>query len=107
MGAAKAQLDSVDKIGCFAGFLIGAFLEDNLISFKTNITRRKKIHRAIIGCVVGGVAMVFLFLIKLTGFEIFYEFCKGFLPFFAVIFLAPLAFSAVEKRDRIFSGSRW
>lgn len=95
--AAKAKLDSIDKIGCFVGFLVGAFLENKFIDFNINVSRRKKIRRVIVGCIVGGVAMAFLLAIKLTGFEIFYEFCKGFLPFFAVIFLAPLAFNHVEK----------
>lgn len=97
---AKAQLDSLDKVGSFAGFLLGAFLENIFVNFKTNVSRRKKTRRAIIGCVVGGVAMALLLLIKLTHFEIFYEFCKGFLPFFSVIFLAPLAFSHYERKNR-------
>ena len=97
---AKAQLDSVDKVGSFAGFLLGAFLENIFVNFKTNVSQRKKFRRAIIGCVVGGVAMALLLLIKMTHFEIFYEFCKGFLPFFSVIFLAPLVFNHYERKNR-------
>lgn len=94
-----AKIDAVDKIGCFLGFLIGAFLENKFVDFKVNVSRRKKIRRIIIGCIVCGVAMAVLLLIKLTGFKIFYEFCKGFLPFFSVLFLAPFAFSSIEKKS--------
>ena len=95
----KAQLDSLDKVGCFAGFLLGVFLENQFVNFKVNVSRQIKIRRAIIGCIVGGVAMIFLYLIKMTGLEMFYEFCKGFLPFVAVIFLAPFAFNSIEKKS--------
>ena len=97
--SAKAQLDSLDKIGCFAGFLAGIFLENKFVNFKTNVSRQIKIRRAIIGCIVGGLAMIFLYLIKMTGLEIFYGFCKGFLPLIAITFLAPFTFNSIEKKS--------
>ena len=93
-----AKLDSVDSIGCVVAFLIGAALENKFVNFSTNVDLGVKIRRAIIGCIVGGAAMVLLILIKLTGFEFFYEFCKGFLPIISVIFLAPFAFNYLETK---------
>lgn len=95
---AKAQLDSVDKIACFAGFLTGAFLENKYVHFKMTVPATIKIRRAIIGCIVGGAMMLILYLIKLTDIKILYEFCKGFIPFISVIFIAPLIFNFTEKR---------
>ena len=95
---AKAQLDSVDKIACFAGFLIGAFLEHKFINFKLNVSTSTKIYRAVIGSIVGGAMMAILYLIKLTDIEILYEFCKGFIPFISIIYLAPLTFTYMEKK---------
>ena len=93
-----AKLDSLDSIGCVAAFLIGAALENKFVNFSTNVDLGVKVRRAIIGGAVGGAAMVLLLLIKLTGFKFFYEFCKGFLPIIAIIFLAPLAFNYVETK---------
>ena len=93
-----AKLDSLDSIGCFTAFLIGAALENKFVNFNTNVDLGVKVRRAIIGGAVGGAAMVLLLLIKLTGFEFFYEFCKGFLPIIAIIFLAPLTFNYVETK---------
>lgn len=95
---AKAQLDSLDKVGCLFGFLIGAFLERQFINFKLNVSTSAKIQRAVIGCIVGGVAMVLLYLLKMTDFKILYNFCKGFIPFISVIFLGPLVFNYFEKK---------
>ena len=96
--ATAAKLDSLDSIGCFTAFLIGAALENKFVNFNTNVDLGVKVRRAIIGGAVGGAAMVLLLLIKLTGFEFFYEFCKGFLPIIAIIFLAPLTFNYVETK---------
>lgn len=94
----QAQLDSVDKVACFAGFLIGAFLENKFVNFKVNVSTSTKIYRAVIGCIVGGAMFAILYLIKMTDIEILYEFCKGFIPFISVIFLAPLTFTYMEKK---------
>ena len=93
-----AKLDSIDSIGCVLAFLIGAALENKFVNFSTNVDLGVKIRRVIIGCGVGGAAICLLFLIKLTGFKFFYEFCKGFLPIISVIFLAPLAFNYFETK---------
>ena len=100
VSATAAKLDSMDSIGGTLGFLIGAALEQKFINFNTNVDIGVKIRRAIIGCAVGGAAMVLLLLIKLTGFKFFYEFCKGFLPFISITFLAPYAFNYLEKNTR-------
>ena len=100
VSAAAAKLDSIDSIGITLGFLIGAALEYKFVHFSTNVDLGVKIRRVLIGCATGGAAMLLLLLIKLTGFEIFYEFCKGFLPMFAVIFLAPFAFNYLETKTR-------
>jgi len=98
VSATAAQLDSIDSIGCVTAFLIGAALENKFVNFNVNVDLGTKIRRVIIGCGVGGAAIVLLLLIKFTGFEFLYEFCKGFLPFFAVIFLAPFAFNYFENK---------
>lgn len=98
--ATAAKLDSLDSIGCVTAFLIGAALENKFVHFGTNVDLGVKIRRVIIGCIVGGAAMVLLLLIKLTGFEFFYEFCKGFLPIIAIIFLAPFAFNYFETKTK-------
>lgn len=100
VSATEAKLDSLDSIGCTLGFLIGAALEQKFINFSTNVDIGVKIRRVIIGGIVGGAAMVLLLLIKLTGFEFFYEFCKGFLPFISITFLGPYAFNYLEKNTR-------
>ena len=100
VSAATAKLDSIDCIGVVFGFLIGAALEKHFINFSTNVDLGVKIRRVLIGGIVGGAAMVLLLLIKLTGFKFFYEFCKGFLPMFSVIFLAPFTFNYLEKKTR-------
>ena len=93
-----ARLDSLSSIGAAAGFLIGWAAEFRFVRFSVNVSRTTKIRRVIIGSFVGGVAMVALFAVKEFGGAALYEFCKGFLPTIAVIFLAPLAFNFVEKR---------
>ena len=100
VSATAAKLDSMDSIGGTLGFLIGAALEQKFINFSTNVDIGVKIRRVIIGGIVGGAAMVLLLLIKLTGFEFFYEFCKGFLPFITITFLVPYAFNYLEKNTR-------
>lgn len=94
----RARLDSIDSIGVAAGFLIGWAAEFRFVRFSVQVTRTTKIRRMIIGSFVGGTAMVLLFVLKhLVGAAV-YAFCKGFVPLFAIIFLAPLAFNYVEKR---------
>lgn len=95
---AEAQLDAVDKVSCFAGFLIGAFFESKFVNFKVNVSTSTKIYRAVIGCIVGCAAFAILYLVKMTDIKVLYEICKGFIPFFTVIFLAPLAFTYMEKK---------
>lgn len=96
--ATEARLDSIDSIGGVLAFLIGAALENKFVNFSTNVDFGVKVRRVIIGGVVGGAAMVVLLILKHTGLEFFYEFCKGFLPVFAVIFLSPLAFNYFETK---------
>lgn len=96
----KARIDSLDSIGCTAGFLIGVALENRFVNFSTNVGRAIKIRRMIIGGLVGGVAFAALYGIKIFANAAVYEFCKGFLPFIAIIFLAPAAFNFVEHRRR-------
>lgn len=96
----SARLDSINSIGTAAGFLIGWALENRFVNFSLNVDRATKIRRVIIGGVVGGAAMALLLVLKKFGGAAVYEFCKGFLPLFAVIFLAPLAFSCVERKLR-------
>ena len=100
VSATAAKLDSIDSIGGTLGFLIGAALEQKFINFSTNVDLGVKIRRVIIGGIVGGAAMVLLLLIKLTGFKFFYEFCKGFMPFISITFLAPYAFNYLENKTR-------
>ncbi|MBO4401956.1 MAG: phosphatase PAP2 family protein [Selenomonadaceae bacterium] len=95
-----ARLDSIDSVGVAAGFLIGWALENRFVNFSLNVDRATKIRRVIIGGVTGGAAMALLLVMKKFGGGVFYEFCKGFLPLFTVIFLAPLAFSCVERKLR-------
>ena len=94
----RAVIDSLDSIGGVAGFLIGLPLENHFVNFTTNVDRATKMRRIIIGGVVGGAAMTLLYALKVFSNIAIYEFCKGFLPLIAIIFLAPLAFSFVEKR---------
>ena len=94
----SARLDSVDIIGTAAGFLLGWAAEWRFVNFSVNVDRATKIRRVIIGSVVGGAAMALLLVLKKFGGAAVYEFCKGFLPLFAVLFLAPLAFSCVERK---------
>ena len=96
--AKAAKLDSMDVIGGAFAFLIGVALENKFVNFSTNVDLGVKVRRVIIGCGVGGAAICLLFLIKLTGFKFFYEFCKGFLPIISVIFLAPLTFNYFETK---------
>ena len=96
--AKAAKLDSMDVIGGAFAFLIGVALENKFVNFSTNVDLGVKVRRVIIGCGVGGAAICLLFLIKLTGFKFFYEFCKGFLPIISVIFLAPFAFNYFETK---------
>ena len=100
VSATAAKLDSIDSIGVAFGFLIGAALERNFVHFSTNVDIGVKFRRVLIGGIVGGAAMILLLLIKLTGFEFFYEFCKGFLPLFAITFLIPYAFNYFETKTR-------
>ena len=96
----RAVIDSLDSIGGVAGFLIGLPLENRFVNFTTSVDRATKIRRIIIGGVVGGAAMILLYALKIFSNVAIYEFCKGFLPLIAIIFLAPLAFNFVEKRLR-------
>ena len=100
VSAENAKLDSVDSIGITLGFLIGAALENKFIDFSTNVDIGVKIRRVLIGGAVGGAAIVLMLLIKLTGFEIIYEFFKGFMPLFSITFLIPYAFNYLEKKTR-------
>lgn len=95
-----ARLDSIDSIGVTVGFLLGWALEWRFVKFSVDVDRATKIRRVIIGCAVGGAAMVLLLVLKKLAGAAVYEFCKGFLPLFAVIFLAPLAFTCVERKLR-------
>jgi membrane-associated phospholipid phosphatase len=95
-----AQIDSMDSIGCVVAFLMGVALENKFVNFSTNVDFGVKVRRVIIGGIVSGAAMVLLFLIKLTGCEFLYEFCKGFLPFISIIFLAPFAFNYLETKTK-------
>ncbi len=97
----NARLDSLDSIGAAAGFLIGVALESKFVNFSTSVDLGVKIRRGIIGCFVGGIAMVALVALKIFASAELYEFCKGFLPLFAIIFLAPLAFSNFERRTKL------
>lgn len=95
-----ARLDSIDSIGVTVGFLLGWALEWRFVNFSLNVDRATKIRRVIIGCAVGGAAMALLLVLKKLAGAAVYEFCKGFMPLFAVIFLAPLAFTFVERKFR-------
>lgn len=100
VSAAAAKIDSLDSIGVTLGFLLGAALEYKFVNFSTNVDLGVKVRRVIIGSVVGGLAMVLLVILKFSGLEIVYEFCKGFLPTLSIIFFAPFAFNYLEKKSR-------
>lgn len=94
-----AVVDGVDGVGGALGFFIGWALERQFVNFDINVDLQTKIRRVIIGGIVGGVTMALLLLFKLVADDtIPYEFCKGFLPIIAIIFLGPLAFNFVEHR---------
>lgn len=97
---AAAILDSIDVIGLTLGFLVSAALENKFVNFSTNVDLGVKIRRVIIGSAVGGAAMVFMYSFKLLGLEMLYEFSKGFMPMFAIVFLAPFAFNYFETKTR-------
>ena len=96
----NALLDSLDGVGAAAGFLIGMALENRFVNFSTQVDLGVKVRRVIIGCVVGGIAMFALLILKHFAAAELYEFCKGFLPFLAIIFFAPLAFSIFERKTK-------
>ncbi len=94
----QARIDSLDSLGGAAGFLFGVALENQYVKFTTKVDSATKIRRVIIGGVVGGAAMALLYGLKIFSNVAIYEFCKGFLPLLAIIFLAPLTFSFIERR---------
>lgn len=98
--AAAARLDSLDSIGAAFGFLAGLAAEFRFVRFSVSVPRAVKIRRVVIGCAVGAAAMVVLVLLKKLVGGAAYEFCKGFVPFFVIIFLAPLAFDFAERRRK-------
>ena len=95
-----AKLDSLDSIGMAMGFLIGAVLENKFVNFSTSVDLGVKIRRVIIGGIVGGAAMVLVYILKYTGLEFAYEFFKGFVPLITITFLAPFAFNYFETKTR-------
>ncbi len=100
VSAAAAKIDSLDSIGGTFGFLLGAALEYKFVNFSTNVDLGVKIRRVLIGGIVGGAAMVLLYIFKIAGLEIVYEFCKGFLPIISIIFLVPFAFNYLERKTK-------
>lgn len=97
----SARLDVIDGIGLTVGFLVSVALERRFVNFSTNVDLGVKIRRVIIGGVVGGVAMIFMYSFKLIGLQVIYLFLKGFMPMFAVIFLAPYAFNYLETKTHL------
>lgn len=100
VSAAAAKIDSIASIGINLGFLIGAALEHKFVNFSTNVDLGVKVRRVLIGGVVGGAAMAVIYIFKISGLEIAYEFLKGFMPLFSITFLTPYAFNYFEQKTR-------
>ncbi|MBQ7453466.1 MAG: phosphatase PAP2 family protein, partial [Selenomonadaceae bacterium] len=94
-----ARADAFDALGFGLAFLLGWFLEQRIINFKTNVAPKIRLRRIIIGVAVLGVISVAIYpLLKILLGVGGYKFFKAFLPFFSILFVIPLIFTKVEKK---------
>lgn len=95
----EARVDAFDALGFGLSFILGWFLEQRFINFKTKISFKDRVWRIIIGFAVLGVIAVILYPIMKVLFSVeAYKFFKAFLPFFSILFIIPLIFTKVERR---------
>ena len=95
----KARADAFDAAGFALAFLFGWFLEQKFINFKTNVSPKRRLWRIIIGFgILGVIAVIFYPLMKILLSVEAYKFFRAFLPFFAILFAIPLAFTKAEQR---------
>ncbi|MBP3884825.1 MAG: phosphatase PAP2 family protein [Olsenella sp.] len=97
---AKMTVDCFKAGGCAAGFLVGWFMERRLVGFSTEgIGAKQRVLRFVVGAVV---VLLFHLVIGKAFSAFLGEFAAPLLryglTFFCAVFLAPLAFSLVEKR---------
>lgn len=98
----KARADAFDALGFGLSFILGWFLEQKFINFKTNVSPKKKLWRIIIGFgILGVIAVIFYPLMKYFLSLEAYKFFKAFLPFFSILFVIPLVFTKVEQRFKL------
>ena len=94
-----ARAEAFDALGFGLAFFLGWFMELRLINFKTNVSPKDRLWRVIIGFAILGVISVAIQpLLKIFLGAGAYKFFRGFLPFFAILFVIPLIFTKVEQR---------
>ena len=99
-----ARADAFDELGFGLSFFLGWFMEHKLINFKTNVSAKDRLWRIIIGFAVLGVITVVVYpLLKSYASLETYNFFKGFLPFFSMLFIIPLIFTQVERHVKNFT----
>lgn len=98
----KMQKGSFEAAGVFMGFALGWVLERRIVSFSTSgLSMNDRIIRGVIGVAITGVTYIGGEL----AFELFLpylwaKFATYFLLTFMALFVAPLAFDALERRRR-------
>ena len=98
----KARADAFDALGFGLSFFLGWFLEQKFINFKTNVSAKRRLWRIIIGfAILGVIAVIFYPLMKYFLSVEAYKFFKAFLPFFAILFAIPWAFTKAEQRFKL------
>ena len=98
----KARADAFDALGFGLSFFLGWFLEQRFINFKTNVSPKRRLWRIIIGfAILGVIAVIFYPLMKYFLSVEAYKFFKAFLPFFAILFAIPWAFTKAEQRFKL------
>lgn len=89
--------DCYAAAGCFAGFLIGFFLERRFIQFETNVSVKARFGRSIFGAVVLYLCATYVRDI-LTDIHMFWgEFVFFFFAFVFILYLYPLIFTTIER----------
>ena len=95
---AEMKTDALGSVGMFIGVALGWFIESRYLGFADGVSTKQRAIRVAVGAVVV-LAMRYGLPIPLKGFcsPLALEFAKNFFTTFGAVYLAPLAFSTVER----------